>query len=1223
MFLDDEITNLQKVFNDTKEHLANLDNSCGSANQGVGLLIDKAEDLQRQVDSNDEDIESLQTRSTQMEETIKTISTTGGASKADAVTYDNGNSGLTALNAQSAIDELAAKDKSQDEVIGTKVDKEEGKSLISALVAGQLSVVEHEGYLLAFTDTKNNFLGGINKSGKWEIPSGIPAESEKLLVSLQAQIDDIVTKRDNVYTIGETDGYLLAILDQDKHCLGGIANSGRWVIPDGISDEAQRHIDAIYRALRETNDTLGNEITDRTSIIRTDNASYAWAIADKNNRVWIAGTLDGNVVQPHGMPDEVKAALAAANARIDNADEHVAHIEGILQEREAGNVVVGMMDAKGKELMSVNKDGDFNIIDKLKAQSGYSIKAIETGADCLYALLDANGNVVTKIDTDGKFNIQSSLNSEDGYSLETIDTMADSLYAVLDSNRNVVLNITKEGKIQSVSGITFGDVNTGISLVDSQKWLFAIVDANKEVLGGIDKNGAMFANSIEGVCNIKQVENDEWLLAFLDANEHISFGIKKDGNFYANSVQIDGIPSQEESMTFLYVITDKNNKVLWGIMKSGAVYQPYGVPEEVRDIAKQLNDRISTLDEYLTVHGVQTKVDFSDSSYIQIPEPRCAVINVTGIGSMPTSKTQNKQGWLEFWDMQGNYFKKRIIANAQGNSSMGFIKKNAAFDFCDDEWIGDETPSIRFGKWVPQDSFHMKAYYTDFFRGVGAVSYKLYNQIVETRGNRKDRPWKKELIDFSKIKATTNSFANPLQDDFLLEFDTGARCFPDGFPVICYLEGVFYGVFSWQLKKHRDNFHLDKKTAEHIHIDGNLYAGNIWQGSVAWNQFEIRNPKDLYCINTEDVSGWGYTSLDATADAEEIAAIGDNYKEVEDKPSDFTNDEIVSKYGNNPPAYLYRTSKGKWYKLVTLDGKRYLPYDGDAPVELIDDTMPYYDASNKDHVRSNQVKTYLKNLSTAVSKIAAAETVYKASSQTAEDLATFKSVIETYCDVENQIDYMILSDLIKNSDGFGKNWQWFTYNGVKWYVGLYDCDMSFGGHFQGNQITIPLTAHISTTKSNFHGYIIAYYAAELNARYKELADMGIITVDNIFSIFKDWTERVGVSNYKNEYKKWADSPCYGQSVVKTAYWELLYNEDGSPKMASSSTYNASTAYAVDDEVSYGLNSTMGYYCFKCIQAATGIAPISSFRHTDNIYRVQKWIETEVANMDKVYGYTRS
>ena len=126
----------------------------------------------------------------------------------------------------------------------------------------------------------------------------------------------------------------------------------------------------------------------------------------------------------------------------------------------------------------------------------------------------------------------------------------------------------------------------------------------------------------------------------------------------------------------------------------------------------------------------------------------------------------------------------------------------------------------------------MKAYYTDFFRGVGPVCYKLYEEIVRTRGNMYDRPWKKALIDMSKIGTSTKSLGNSIVDDYELQTDTGARCFPDGFPVAFYLNGDFYGIFSWQLKKHRDNYHLDKKTPEHVHLDGYLSTTTIFNGKV-------------------------------------------------------------------------------------------------------------------------------------------------------------------------------------------------------------------------------------------------------------------------------------------------------------------------------------------------------------------------------------------------------
>lgn len=67
------------------------------------------DDKQQQITANDEDISLLQTRSTQMEDAIKGISASGGASQASAVTYENTESGLDSITAQGAIDELANK----------------------------------------------------------------------------------------------------------------------------------------------------------------------------------------------------------------------------------------------------------------------------------------------------------------------------------------------------------------------------------------------------------------------------------------------------------------------------------------------------------------------------------------------------------------------------------------------------------------------------------------------------------------------------------------------------------------------------------------------------------------------------------------------------------------------------------------------------------------------------------------------------------------------------------------------------------------------------------------------------------------------------------------------------------------------------------------------------------------------------------------------------------
>lgn len=92
------VESIQNVDETLKEHQSQLDDKQS-----------QIDDKQQQITANDEDISLLQTRSTQMEETIKGIAATGGASQATAVTYDNEKSGLTALNAQAAIDETNTK----------------------------------------------------------------------------------------------------------------------------------------------------------------------------------------------------------------------------------------------------------------------------------------------------------------------------------------------------------------------------------------------------------------------------------------------------------------------------------------------------------------------------------------------------------------------------------------------------------------------------------------------------------------------------------------------------------------------------------------------------------------------------------------------------------------------------------------------------------------------------------------------------------------------------------------------------------------------------------------------------------------------------------------------------------------------------------------------------------------------------------------------------------
>lgn len=108
------------------------------------------DDKQQQITANDEDISLLQTRSTQMEETIKDIAATGGASQATAVTYNNEKSKLAAVNIQSAVDEVVDK---------TAIKNEEG-----TVVETPFRYIQNEEFIHAVIDSEGRLLFGIYRA---------------------------------------------------------------------------------------------------------------------------------------------------------------------------------------------------------------------------------------------------------------------------------------------------------------------------------------------------------------------------------------------------------------------------------------------------------------------------------------------------------------------------------------------------------------------------------------------------------------------------------------------------------------------------------------------------------------------------------------------------------------------------------------------------------------------------------------------------------------------------------------------------------------------------------------------------------------------------------------------------------------------------------------------------------------------------------------------------
>ena len=480
------------------------------------------------------------------------------------------------------------------------------------------------------------------------------------------------------------------------------------------------------------------------------------------------------------------------------------------------------------------------------------------------------------------------------------------LWAVVDSEDRVLLGIYR------ATGKPYYPLNEMYHVIQNEEYFAAWLDADDKVVLGIRKDGQIIGE-IHAVNALKQVisqiqsdlaslqekvgtidtnlkellnvfslqDNEEYLAVEQDAEGKILSTTNPDGSHYIHNAKSETIPEEfshiEDIEGRMEITTDSDNKVISYRDSQGKKH------EHDMDIANldvsNLNlkgNSVNNIQDALKANGfdVKTPIDWSDyisndgKNPLYIPEPRCARINISGIDSMPTSKYANNKAYFEMWDMQGNYFKKRVIINAQGNTTMQYPKKSFACDFFDNDWDGDVF-AMKIGDWVAQDSFHFKAQYLDFFKGISIVAYKIVQEVWASRSPIYSNPWKKALLANQSI--TSGSFENQGIDDLSLQKDTGAKCVPDAFPCVVYLNGEFYGLFNWALKKHRDNYHMNKSSGLHIHIDGGNYPFLI---PLDWTKFEVRNPKGLL---TNVPKGSGFEKYDGDFPKELLGKDTDGY----------------------------------------------------------------------------------------------------------------------------------------------------------------------------------------------------------------------------------------------------------------------------------------------------------------------------------------------------------
>lgn len=548
-----------------------------------------------------------------------------------------------------------------------------------------------------------------------------------------------------------------------------------------------------------------------------ESPEFIKVIVDANDHLLFAINLDGEVDWVKGIPSPIKAKLQEIinqckkdktdlTEAINSAKEELLASITALQEEKVDK-------EEGKSLIEDEVKECFRIIENEEF-----LKAIVDSDDkVLFGFYRATGEPYYPLN-------------------EMYHVIQDEEYfaAWVTTDDKVLLGIRRDGEI-------IGEIHAVNALKQVISQLQSDLASLQEKVGTIDTN----LKELLDVFSLQ--ENPEYMAVETDTEGKILSATNPDGSHYFYKVKSETIPTEfsqiEDPEGRTEITTDAEDKIL-GYRDSKGTRHEHKISAKHIELSDEAATEVS---EAFKSAGIKmdNPSDFSKNSYIELPIPRIAAQVKIYAPKLPTTKQDDIEAEIEYNDKDGNYFRKPVILNAQGSSSMGYYVKNMAIDISD----GSE---IKFGDFPTQDSFHLKKHYIDAFRGQCVVGYWLMEQVYKSRPIGQQYPYEYSYSN----KSVTDGYGDVKKDFF-----NGAKCHPDGFPItITWVntetsKETWMGVYAWNLKKSKEVYNCNKKKAENIILDGSLSANSIFSGSINWSAFEIRNPKSLIDIDGNKYDG--------------------------------------------------------------------------------------------------------------------------------------------------------------------------------------------------------------------------------------------------------------------------------------------------------------------------------------------------------------------------------
>ena len=131
----------------------------------------------------------------------------------------------------------------------------------------------------------------------------------------------------------------------------------------------------------------------------------------------------------------------------------------------------------------------------------------------------------------------------------------------------------------------------------------------------------------------------------------------------------------------------------------------------------------------------------------------------------------------------------------------------------------------------------------------------------------------------------------------------------------------------------------------------------------------------------------------------------------------------------------------------------------------------------------------------------------------------FKTHFEEYLNLDAALNYYVMADIGFMPDNLGKNMLIATYDGMEWYLSLYDLDSTWGTSYDGLELFNYENALAGVGNNNLFRRMEKAFPTELAQRYFELRE-DILSNESIMAEFEAFRDEVPVITFWKEAQRW-------------------------------------------------------------------------------------------------------